>query len=251
MKQDIKKFILIWKNFVKMKEYFDKDIIRQAEFHAKKHYPKEACGFLMKDRFMPVENVAEDKVNDFKINQKEFFRYKKDTLAIIHSHADYPHLSKADMDSQIRSALPWGIILLKKGSVEHTFFWGDQLPVQDLIERPFCHGLYDCYSLVRDYYRTKEIIIPPFTRDNLWWEKDPSMLENGMEEAGFHFIDVSEMKVGDVIFMKIMADVVNHSAVYIGNGLILHHLYNRLSRREPLNRWRKYVTGYLRYKHAT
>ena len=233
-----------------MKHPFPDELIKQAVLHAQKVYPEECCGFLMKDKYQRLDNLASDRIQNFKINQKEFLKNRNDIQAIIHSHADYPHASKGDMESQIRSAIPWGIIFLKNGGLEHIAFFGDQIPPYELIGRPFLHGIFVCYSLVRDYYRTKDITIPIFERENLWWEKYPSMLEDGMGEAGFSFIDVSELEVGDVIFMKIMADVVNHSAVYIGNGLILHHLYNRLSRREPLNRWRKYVSGYLRYKHA-
>ncbi|WP_250578885.1 NlpC/P60 family protein [Neisseria subflava] len=29
----------------------------------------------------------------------------------------------------------------------------------------------------------------------------------------------------------------NHAALYLGDGQILHHAYNQLSRREPFNQW--------------
>jgi len=35
-----------------------------------------------------------------------------------------------------------------------------------------------------------------------------------------------------VIVMQVRAPVPNHAGVYIGDGLMLHHLYNRLSSRD-------------------
>jgi len=233
-----------------MKEYFDKQIVRQAELHAQAEYPKEACGFILDKYYHPIVNVAEDPVNDFKIRQEEYLKFNGEVRAIMHSHADYPHLSKQDMISQIKTAIPWGIVFLHNGAVQHTLFWGDQLEPQDLVGRPFIHGLYDCYSIVRDYWRLKGYDVMQFPRDNLWWEKDPSMLENLCHECGFDFIDESKAREGDVIFMKIQAPVVNHSAILLKDGLIVHHLYDQLSRREPINRWRQNITGYLRYIHA-
>lgn len=233
-----------------MKDYFEKYLVDQAINHVKTVYPEEGCGFILSDRFLPLENIAEDKVKNFEVDRKEFIKYSGDIKCIVHSHADYPHASKQDMLGQIRSNIPWGLICLKNGATEHVVFWGDQLEPQDLIGRPFVHGIYDCYAIVRDYYRMKGNDIPIFPRENLWWEKDPSMLENGCHQAGFDFIDKSELKEGDVIFMKVMAKVVNHSAIYLGNNLIVHHLYNKLSRREPLTSWHQYVSGYLRYNNA-
>lgn len=43
---------------------------------------------------------------------------------------------------------------------------------------------------------------------------------------------VADIRVGDVIVMQVRAPVPNHAGVYIGDGLMLHHLYNRLSSRD-------------------
>ena len=69
-------------------------------------------------------------------------------------------------------------------------------------------------------------------------------------ENGFDYIDQTQAKEGDCFFMQLRADVVNHCGIYLGNGQILHHLYGRLSREEPLGRWTKYITDWVRYKNA-
>jgi proteasome lid subunit RPN8/RPN11 len=231
-----------------MKHPFSEKIEGQIEIIVKEEYPNEICGFIIDDEFIQMKNIAEDPVRDFRIDEKEYLRYKKKIKAIIHSHADYPHLSKTDMVQQIATALPCGVAFVDKGYYEGMVYFGDQVIPYPLKERQFIHGVFDCYSLVRDYYRIeRNVAIPIFPRDNFWWEKDPSLLKDHCEEAGFDYIDESQAKEGDVFFMQLRAPVINHSGIYLGNGEIIHHLYNKLSRQEPLGRWTKYITDWLRY----
>lgn len=41
--------------------------------------------------------------------------------------------------------------------------------------------------------------------------------------------------------MAINSEEINHAAIYIGNGLLLQHLTNRLSRRDPAALWMKMI----------
>lgn len=232
-----------------MEHIFGKEIVKEIEIYSKGKYPEEACGFIVSGEFIPLKNMAEDRVKEFEIDRFDFLKYHDGIEAIVHSHADYPHLSKADMEGQLRTGVPWGLVCVNKGLPEHTVFWGNDV-LYPLLQRPFIHGTFDCWGLCRDYWRGKGHQIIDFPRDNLWWEKDPSMLENNCQLAGFDFVDESQIQIGDVVFMKVLADVTNHCAIYIGDGLMIHHLYNRLSREEPIHRWRKYITGYLRYRYA-
>lgn len=230
-----------------MKKYFDEVLIDKAVKHCQSVWPDEGCGFIVKDDFLPMENVSNEKILAFEIDPHEYIKYAKDIKCIIHSHDNFPHASKKDMLQQIASNIPWGIVFLINKAVEQVAFFGDQIEPQDLIGRPFVHGIYDCYSLLRDYYRTKGRTIPIFPRDNLWWERNPSMLLDGFIEAGFEEIDTSEIREGDVFFAQVCANVVNHSGIILKDGIILHHLYGRLSRREPIYSWKKFISGYYRY----
>ena len=231
-----------------MKHPFSEEIEGQIEIVAKEEYPNEICGFIMDDKFVQMKNIADDPVKDFRIDEREYLKYKKKIKAIIHSHADYAHLSKTDMIQQVASALPWGVAFVDKGYYEGMVYFGDQLSPYPLKERQFIHGVFDCYGLIRDYIRKKTgKIVRNYPRDNYWWEKEPSMFKTLYKEAGFEYIDQSQAKEGDVFFMQLRAPVVNHSGIYLGNGRILHHLYGKLSREEPMERWMKYITDWVRY----
>lgn len=232
-----------------MREYFSKKIIVTAKKHAMECFPEESCGLIIKDKYIPCENIAANPLNDFKIKTAFYVNNSDDIRCIIHSHNDYPHVSKKDMEQQIVTDVPWGMINVFKGNVTGIYFWGDSLPIKNLTGRPFVHGIYDCYALVRDYYRKeKKITLPIYPRENFWWLKDEHMLMDNFKKEGFIEINKEDLQVGDAILGSVLAKSVNHSGIYLGNGLLLHHLYNRLSRTEPLVRWNKYIIHYLRYE---
>ncbi len=234
---------------MKLKQLVEKEIKRHAEEECKKG--RESCGIIAKDKYIRCENIAEEN-NNFEIDSNEVAKYIVDgsLRAIVHSHIDNFHLSKEDMIGQIKSAVPWGVVNVTNGTARGIHFWGESLPIKDLIGREFIHGSQDCYGLVRDYYnKEKDTKLEQFPRDNFWWSNGEDLLsKENFESVGFHEIDMSGLKVGDVVLFSIRANVVNHSAVYIGNGEVLHHLSNRLSRREPIHIWNKYIVCFLRYK---
>jgi proteasome lid subunit RPN8/RPN11 len=252
-----------------MIEYFNKDIVKDFNEHAKETFPNECCGIISEDKYIPCANTADNKRWNFRINPVQLAKYYRDNnlQAIVHSHCDevgvnnngrkvildYGHASKDDMERQIESKVPYGIVHLNvDGNPMKTFFWGDELPVQDLVGRPFIHGLYDCYGLVRDYFKKEfNITLKQYPRQFGWWNipGNSSLLLDNVIDAGFELIDNNEeLKKGDFIFMTIMAKMVNHCSVYMGGGLILHHLCNRLSCIEPVQIYQQSISNYVRYR---
>ncbi|WP_405051537.1 NlpC/P60 family protein [Silvimonas sp.] len=67
-------------------------------------------------------------------------------------------------------------------------------------------------------------------------------------EAGFVRVN-DDLQPGDVILMQVRSPHdANHSAVYLGDGFMLHHLYGRLSSRDVFGGyWRECARGYVRY----
>lgn len=231
-----------------MKVYF-KEALNSIKEDAVKRYPQESCGLIVEGKYISCENIANKPTRDFKIKPEEYAYYSKKfgIDAIVHSHSDFPHASQKDIVQQIATAVPWGIVNVKDKNVMGVFFWGDQLPIQDLIGRPFHYGVYDCYTLSRDYYRIRSIALPSFPGEWKWWERGGNMFVDHFEKTGFEEISKRELKEGDGILFRVRSSVTNHCAVYLGNGLAMHHLVNRLSRREPVDRWIKYATHFMRY----
>jgi cell wall-associated NlpC family hydrolase len=95
--------------------------------------------------------------------------------------------------------------------------------------RPFLHGLFDCYTLVRDYYkRNFNIFLPTnIQRDWEWWNKGQNLyLDNAKD---YSFEEVEDIQKHDVLIMAVNSPVPNHAAIYLGEGKILHHMAGKFS----------------------
>ena len=242
----------------------------QMKKMATEAYPKEGCALITRERgFYVVPNISTEPEKSFEIGKRVLTSaYKDGLLAVVHSHPDGPDCpSEADMTGQLSTGVPWVILSTDGTACTTPFAFGDGVPTPELVGRPFRHGVTDCYSIIRDYYKIHhKVTLKEFARDWEWWlpDKDEAgniiqepddLYSKGFKKAGFKVITESEVQVGDVFLAQLRAKTPNHGGVYLGNGLILHHLTSfapvditRLSMREPLNRWQKFITHWLRYE---
>ncbi|ACL61031.1 C40 family peptidase [Methylobacterium nodulans] len=225
--------------------------------HAAAHWPAEAGGLILEDgRYRPLANAAADPLTEFEPDPGEVDQTAY--VAVLHSHCSIedPESGKitpppdcpsgADMESQMATAVPWGITLAASTGVTDPFWFGDQVPRAPLLGRPFRHGVWDCYSLGRDWHReVAGIEIPDFARDPDWWlprEGQPQLdlYRDGFERAGFRRVvrGPEGPLPGDCFLCRVRSPVFNHGGIYLGGGLILHHLAHQLSGRDPASVWR-------------
>ena len=238
--------------------YFDPQIELDAHEHARQQYPKEAVGFVVAGRYVPQDNVADNAQEHFTVPAQAFVNQTTPVQAIIHSHPEGPNYpNKVDMQGQLDTAVPWGIVPIVKQAVSGELvcgkivWWGDQLEIPPLVGRGFVHGITDCYSIIRDFYRVRfGIVLKEHPRDWEWWLHGEKMYEMGFEETGFVRVSIRDPKPGDLFFACIRCKTPNHGGVWLGGptGEILHHLTSRnpvdptwLSRREPGIRYLKFV----------
>jgi proteasome lid subunit RPN8/RPN11 len=230
---------------------FNREIEEAARAHAMAEYPRESCGLVVDGKYVPMPNMSSDPTA-FEMDASAF---GDDVEAVIHSHADGPPWpSAADMRGQIATRVPWGIVVSTSAGAGRILWWGDGVPRPPLIGRDFRHGPSgsdgrgDCYALIRDWYaEIRGIELPEFPRDDRWWENGDDLYRVHFPDAGFVAVPADEMRPGDVVLAAIISRVPNHGGVVLPNGLVLHHLQNRLSRTEPLGPWMRFVTHVLRY----
>lgn len=249
---------------------FERQAIDDFKEHAQRVYPHEACGFIVSGDFVAAENAAANPEETFIITPQAWGAAQRhgSIEAVVHSHPDgLDAPSRADMEQQAAMAVPWGICVTTKDDVSEPFFFGDQLPVEPIFgangdpnpKRFFRHGVWDCYSLIRDYYRLhRGIILRDFPRDWEWWEGDEAMYETGFPLAGFKQVQLAAIQEGDVLLGKTSNAMkqVNHGGVYIGGPYqqFVHHLTaekavdkSRPIRVSSVVTWRKHITYCLRY----
>lgn len=248
-----------------------------AKHHARECFPQESCGVIANYKYIPFVNEAADieahrndpecscKLCSFKLNAEKYANLitQTDVQYIVHSHPNGPFApSLADMRQQIQTDIAWAIIPLDADRIFDIIKWGEKDNIPPIIGRNFVHGVTDCYSLVRDIFRLGKtklaeqgilewpydpIELDEFPREVDWWDKGGNLYSENFKAQGFVEIPFSEAKIGDCFLLKLRSEKYNHAGVLINDGLIIHHLAQRLSRREPAGIWGRQSALWLRY----
>jgi len=217
--------------------------------HAKIEDPKESVGLLLnikgKERYYPCNNLSMSSYQCFVLDPEDYVRADNtgEITAIIHSHPTTPPTpSQADLVGCENSNLPWHIVNPK------TEQWGYCEPngyKAPLLGREWVWGVTDCWSLVRDWYKEeKQIELKDYQRSMTPEEflKNP-LFEEYATQTGFRELEPNEaLQEGDVLLMSILHPTLNHVAIFLGD-MVLHHLADRLSCREPYSPWLLKCTG--------
>ena len=255
------------------------DAVHAAAEHFRSVYPQEGVGFITANGFVPVENCADNPEKEFSVRETDWIKHSP-VLALLHSHPDGTFCpSSADIQYQEKTAVPWGIMVTDGEHTGDPVWFGDQVEIPSLIGRPFIHGVLDCYSLIRDAFRLgkdklsslpnddERIYDWPYDpvrlmeqpRDVDWWQAGDAeqlyLYDRDFEKGGFEeLFDVnrrnlgSVLRPGDVFLYKLYSKVANHAGLYIGNGLILHHVCGYPSERAPASLWALHAHKWLRFK---
>ena len=118
---------------------------------------------------------------------------------------------------------------------------------KSLVGRQWQYGIFDCYSIVRDYYKLLGINLPDYERpENFGTCK--SIFLSDADKLNFKQVDINERKADDVLIMKIWTKEPMHGAVLLENDMILHQKFESLSCSEFYNHYyRKRTVGCFRY----
>lgn len=226
--------------------------------HAEEEAPRECCGLLVQAfdgamHYRPAANLAPaDAGRDrFTLDPQAWIDAESFGIvaAVVHSHPNASaNPSMADRAQCERSGLPWLIVGWPSGAIVQVDPEGWEAPLEG---RTFHHGVLDCYTLAQDWYRREwGLVLPDFEREDGWWERGRglNLYRDGLAAAGFVQVH-DEPQRGDGLLMRVLSDVENHAAVYLGDGLMLHHLYGQLSRVERWDGpWQRRTTAVVRHR---
>lgn len=230
-------------------DFWNDALEKEFQEYAIEQYPNEACAAVIKNKLVKLENISNRAQETFELTSNDKLLIQK-AQGLIHSHPNGQISPSAqDMLSQKEMRYPFGIMVVGQDSASKGVWWSDDTLSAPLEGRPFIHGIFDCYSLCRAYYKqSKSLVLPDFPRDDNWWLTDQNMYLDNFTSAGFKEVESGDtFKVGDAFLMAIQTKMPAHAAVYLGNDLILHHLRGRLSRSDRYSHWRKYITNTVRY----
>lgn len=242
--------------------------------HALAEYPKEAVGLVVDGHvqnlcvfgtFVPLRNVHENPTEHYRIPKSAIEFYAGRITALWHSHPDEaPAPSAHDMITQMNWKVPSIIVSTDGSNCLEPFAWGDELGILPLENRIFRSGVTDCVAAIRDHFRLNLGITWKDTpRDWGWWNRGQNLYIESYGPAGFHRLRanspeelLSVVQPNDVFMLAMRSNVPNHGGVYLGDGLIYHHLgserggaYSPVNRStvESAMRWMDYRPIVLRY----
>lgn len=211
-------------------------------------------------RYVPCPNIHTKPMDYFAIDDEVWLTalIEGGVDAVFHSHPQGElHPSVTDTDSQLASGYPFYVCTLSpRGGYMDFWGWGDQLLHPPLRQRQFRHAVTDCYALYRHFeFERTGFVMPDMSRPHEWWHdaKEDVFMAN-LDAQGFRQVNPQDALPGDGVLYAIKQSKVNHCAAYLGEGLILHHLYGRLSKVDHLPLWSKFMVGFYRMKqdaHAT
>ena len=115
--------------------------------------------------------------------------------------------------------------------------------------RVYIYGVNDCYTLARDYYRDNYGAILPSNIDRSfgWWYSGSNLYADNYQQYGF-FETRDLIKPGDALLFRFDQGVPSHTAIYMGDGMMLHHMLGRFSCIEPYDgTYKMHLVGVLRY----
>lgn len=235
--------------------------LQAIQAHAVAEYPRECCGLVIAaaagEKYVPCQNTAVTPSDHFRLPAEDYAKAEDqgDVLALVHSH---PNASAAPSDADRvqceNSQITWHIVSV--GQVDGVPECGDLQTIQPcgyvapLIGRRFAHGILDCYTLVRDFYaRELDIELSQYEREDDWWKHGQELYSpDRLRAEGFDKIE-DEPRLGDMILMQVRSPVANHAGVYLGDGLMLHHMHGRLSERVPYGGyWRECTRMIVRHR---
>jgi len=205
--------------------------VHKIKEHAKECFPNEMCGILTSDDFISCENSADAPETNFKISAT-ILAEQTDIIAIVHSHIldnKKPELldtrtpSISDLVGQRKSGVPWLIVSTDGISVTPTL----EIPrdrTKAYVGRPFIWFVYDCYTLVQDYYYNELDIDLPDHKEDIEFPKLrrlDGLFDSYIEEYGFvEHTDITDMKNGDLLLLDNAGSKRNHLGIYHDDTVI-------------------------------
>lgn len=231
-------------------------ILARIRIHAQENPQQEVCGIVVSSgdnyRVIRAANISSKPHLTFVIDPEAYIEAEKSgtIVAFYHSHPrTKANASDPDKTACEASKKKWIIYSVWEDKFEIIEPTGQCTPLKG---RSFLWGVHDCYTLVRDYYKTVLDIEFPEAEpyEQKFWDNGRNYYIERYVQFGFDKVsDLCDVRLHDVLLIQLQAKIPNHAAIYIGKNLILHHVVRQLSTETMYGGyWRENTNFVLRHK---
>lgn len=195
-------------------------------------------------------NVAADRAEEFEIAPADHIAalQKGRLFGVYHSIPESAAFSPADLDNAEELCLPYHVYSVVEDQ------WLTYVPRTydpPLERRPFVLGEWDCYGLVRDWYRTKGHHMGDYDRDESFCHEEQGVIMESFAKEGFALAE-GDWAAGDVLMYRTEKALPQHFGIYLGGNRMLHHPQGGLSCVEQVSdRWLSRLVCRFRRKPAS
>jgi len=208
----------------------------------------EICGYIIcrsggDYQFYECQNIAADRSDGFEIDMldTDAARSMGEIVYVVHSHPDayhLPHLSAFDRIAQYDNRDgDW--LLIKPNWTAEAF-----APIPKFRGRDYVVGVTDCYSIMQDYYAMCGVRMDNYKRDSDWWDEGQNLYLDNIEREGFRRVELADLQPGDTMLFNYASSVPNHCGIYLGDNEFIHHITNRKSKIDIIDKfWIKFCNS--------
>ena len=209
---------------------------------------RETCGFVLENgQVVEVANRADNPVEEFEISPLAYAHWDEVGIkGVWHSHLELDAFSPLDQQVMAADTLPWAVYCLRTDN----FIQADPDGMAPLLGRPFCFGVYDCYSLVSDKLSELGVQLPAWPRGP-WGEWNTSEFRPFDEQWANVGKAVTDgiYQAGDILLLNLgdHKGHTDHVGVFIDDRRFMHHPAEKLSRLQTFGKhWERYLNLVIR-----
>jgi len=197
--------------------------------YSNENSPNECCGLIIekndKISFFKCANISSNKKTSCVLSPLDYMRAYKKGKIIAHFHSQ-PDKSASIID--YINAVNHNIFSVIY-SWEFDLFSFVEPKLKDYLNKDYNIGKSDCYTLVIDYFRDElGVKLKDYERKGEWWKESPNLILDNFKKEGGIAVDFKDIKRNDVVAFN-LGGAVCHFAIYLGDGMYLHHPYNEKS----------------------
>jgi len=216
---------------------------RKIRGYAAQNPGEELCGFVMEGgSVVQCVNVAADTTNQFEICPFEYCKWEaKGIKGVWHTHLELDAFSPLDQQVMATDTLPWAVYCLRTDK----FHQCDPTSTAPFVGRPFCYGIYDCYSLITDKLEELGVQLPAWPRGRYGEWNTPDFNPFDLQAAGVgKEVTNGVYSEGDILLMNLgdHPGHTDHVGVFVSDRTFLHHPSERPSRIDVYGSWWKRKT---------